>query len=346
MQASNDSPRSKINKFVEDVPKQRKRRRVSTEEYKILLPGEQETLSVRNYNVKQLKHMCRHYKQRVSGNKDELTKRIYNYLRLSSSAIIIQTIIRKVLLKRLINAKGPAFITRGKCVNDFDFFTMESVKDIELAQFISYQDMDGFIYGFDILSLQNLVAKSQHGINTQNPYNRKQFPGYLYENAETIVKLSTPFFGKCKIRIEAPPPIDERKVIELQLITLFQDINELGNYANHSWVWGLTRIQLIRFVRECVDIWQYRANLTNEIKRLICPPHGNPFCEIAYHSLPSLEWMKLQKAAVSLIKHLVTRAHSRDNKALGAQYVLCALTLVNEEAAMAMPWLYQSVAQT
>ena len=38
-----------------------------------------------NYNVQQLKKMCKHYNQRQSGNKNNLMFRIFNYLKLSFS---------------------------------------------------------------------------------------------------------------------------------------------------------------------------------------------------------------------------------------------------------------------
>ena len=340
------SPRSKMKLLRENVPKARKRRRVSQEDFQILKPGEEERLSQRNYNVKQLKEMCRHYKQRLSGNKDELLKRLYNYLRLSKSAIVIQGCIKQYLLKKLLEAKGPAVIKRKLCVNDFDFFTMEDVQDIELQQIITYKDADGFIYGFDVMSLYNLIIKGGDGVNTQNPYNRKPFPQRLFDNFDKITRLTKYFFEDCVVTIAPPPPVDERKVLELKLISLFQDINELGNYSDHNWLWSLNRISLVRFIREAIDIWQYRANLSNNVRCSICPPHGNPFVDVPYHSLPSLDTIRLLKAAESMIRHFVTRAHRTEDRALGAQYVLCALTLVSEDAAMAMPWLYQSVAQT
>ena len=341
-----DSPRSKIKNLRENVPKSRKRRRVSPDDFQILKPGEEENLSQKNYNVRQLKEMCRHYKQKVSGNKDELTKRIYNYLRLSKSAIVIQSNIKRYLLKRLLEAKGPAFINRKLCVNDFDFFTMEDVKDIAPQQIITYKDADGFIYGFDVMSFYNLVSKGGQGINTQNPYNRKPFPQMLFDNFNKVRQLTKYFFEDCVLSIAPPPPVDERKVVELKLITLFQEMNELGNYSDHNWLWSLSRISLVRFIREAIDIWQYRADLSNYTRRLICPPHGNPFIDVQYHSLPSLDVLTLLKSCESLIRNLVTRASAAADRALGAQYVLCALTLVSEPAAMAMPWLYQSVAQT
>ena len=34
---------------------------------------------------------------------------------------------------------------------------------------------------------------------------------------------------------------------------------------------------VIKLVRELCDIWNYRAQLSNETKRNICPPNGDPF---------------------------------------------------------------------
>jgi len=44
-----------------------------------------------------------------------------------------------------------------------------------------------------------------------------------------------------------------------------------------------------------------------------------------------------------VIAKLVTSGIDRDSRALGAYYILGALTIVNHEAAMALPWLYQSM---
>ena len=40
---------------------------------------------------------------------------------------------------------------------------------------------------------------------------------------------------------------------------------------------------------------------------------------------------------------LVSNGNSNEDKSLGAFYVLSALTLVNNDAAESLPWLYQSV---
>ena len=52
-----------------------------------------------------------------------------------------------------------------------------------------------------------------------------------------------------------------RKKIEIKSFELFQYMDELGNYTDSKWFISLNRIQLIKFIRELVDIWEYRAQL-------------------------------------------------------------------------------------
>ena len=67
------------------------------------------------------------------------------------------------------------------------------------------------------------------------------------------------------------------KAIELRSLALFQQIDSLGNYSNPNWFLSLTKPKLIGFIRNLIDVWSYRAQLTIEAKRNICPPNGDPF---------------------------------------------------------------------
>ena len=109
-----------------------------------------------NYNVNQLKIIAKNYKLKISGNKPQLVSRIFAYLYLSSYIIKIQKIFRGMLVKKYKLLHGPASINRSLCTNTNDFITMEPINDISFHQFLSYKDIDGFIYGFDIISLHNL----------------------------------------------------------------------------------------------------------------------------------------------------------------------------------------------
>ena len=137
--------------------------------------------------------------------------------------------------------------------------------------------------------------------------------------------------------------VDLEKQLELRAIDLFQVINTLGNYTNHSWFIDLDKIRLIKFCRELYDIWVHRAQISNETKLRIYP-NGNPFRNYFNSSLTINNTLyELRKIAIEISENLVYYGIDNDDKNLGAYYVLSALTLQNSEAANALPWLYQSV---
>ena len=58
---------------------------------------------------------------------------------------------------------------------------------------------------------------------------------------------------------------------------MFQKIDEYGFITDAKWYLNLNRHYVKRFLMELLDIWQYRAQITNEVRRNISPPNGNPF---------------------------------------------------------------------
>ena len=57
------------------------KKRIKDENFSILGPENYVILEDHNYKIAHLKMMLKHYKQRVSGTKRELTERLYNYLK-------------------------------------------------------------------------------------------------------------------------------------------------------------------------------------------------------------------------------------------------------------------------
>ena len=72
-----------------------KRKKITYENFKIPQIYEFKKLLTINYNVSQLRNICRYYKQKVSGNKKQLIFLLYNYLKYSNSAIKIQADLKK-----------------------------------------------------------------------------------------------------------------------------------------------------------------------------------------------------------------------------------------------------------
>ena len=94
-----------------------------------------------------------HYKLKVSGNKSQLVTRIYSFLYLSNYSIKIQKNIRGFLQRKYNKLQGPGFKNKNVCTNTTDFFTMDNLTELPNRQFFSFKDADGFIYGFNLLSI-------------------------------------------------------------------------------------------------------------------------------------------------------------------------------------------------
>ncbi len=304
---------------------------------------ESELLFANNYNQKQLKYFAKEYKLKLSGNKQQLIDRLYIYLKLSSVIIKIQKVFRGLLQRQYNKYHGPAFFKRDKCTNDTDFLTGDDLKTLTYTQFFSFKDDDEFIYGFDIISLYNLIAKS--GKVIKNPYNRNVISCTVIKNIKNLIRLSRVLKIKVITEIQdITHDVTIQKSMELRILDLFQNIDSLGNYSNPEWFQSLNRVHLLKFIRDLSDIWEYRAQLTIETKRTVCPPYGTPFRNLNGHYINNEQNLdNIRKVILDILEKMVNSGIDKDSRSLGAYYVLAALTLVNENAANALPWLFQSV---
>jgi hypothetical protein len=332
-----------MSKCERQMPIIKKTYKVSDDKIKIPTIKTYNELIYNNYNVTQLKRFSKHYNLKITGNKEQLFGRIYSYLYFSCYIIKIQKIFRKSLVIKYKNLHGPACLNRKKCTNTDDFVSMEPIEEINFHQFISYKDIDNFIYGFDITSLHNLFLRSPDEI--RNPYNRNKIPEFVLKNISSIIRLGKILNININLKFEDDTKnLPNEKVIELRAISLFQNIDALGNYSNANWFLSLNRNKLIRFIRELIYFWNDRLQLSNETKRNISPPYGNPFRNLNFNYIILEEnlW-NVKKVIIEVLENLVNIGTDKDSKALGAYYVLGALTLVNSDAATSLPWLFQSV---
>ena len=337
------SPKTFLNDHVYiKVPKVGKKKKAKENE-PIPKYNELDVFLTTNYKVNQLKEICGYYKIKKTGNKDQLIYNIYNFLKFSLPVSKIQKMFRGGIIRRLNYYKGPALLKRSVCVNESDFYTFEPLNEISYYQFYSFKDKDGFIYGFDIKSLYQLISIEKE--KSLNPYNRNVLPNEVISYFKRIRTLSRRMLHYIiDLKIEEDDGLSEEKKYELRVIEVFQKINSLGNYSDSNWFTDLNRRQCIIFIRELLDIWTYRAQLSHQVQREICPPNGNPFYNVNFHYINTWEFKEIQTYSLKIIENLVNCGISNESKSLGAYYVLAALTLVNENARNSLPWLYQSVA--
>ena len=292
------------------------------------------------YSIAKLKEISKIFKFKFKQKrKKEMTLELYEFLLKNSKSQKIQKKWKNYFIKNFNMLQGPAYIKRSLCNNIEDFLTTEEIKDIDYYYFFSYKDLDGFIYGFNLISIHNLIIKK----DLRNPYTRNNFSVELIEQVQKRIN-----YNKILNKINQPT-IDQPTAINnytSTFVTLFQKMDSLGNYTQAEWIINLNVSQLRKFILELYDIWDYRSQITNETKMAICPPFGHPFREIPLHIIQqsfNLNIDILKKYCIIIIDKFINSSTNKDNQSLGAFYILSALTMVNQNAADAMPWLYQSL---
>jgi hypothetical protein len=344
----------------------------------IFKPGEHEKMKHVKYSLADLRMLCSHYCIKKSGTKPELTQRVYTFLNQSYYIVRIQRIFRSFISRKYRAFGGPGYLHTSNCVNDTDFYTFDKLSKIRPLELFTYRDSDNKIYGFHIASIFHLIISSYPNIT--NPYNRNVIPSGVIKNVYERLIYGSLLGFRVSVKLDDDGSEDDigsddcgsdvnaagggvvvaaaaaaggsvglsrEKQEELFIVDLFQHINTLGNYSDSEWFTVLERTELIRFIRNVHDIWFYRANLSQEMKERICPPNGNPFvlhnAHVNLNVLTLLTDPEIRTICVSIIERMVRRGVSHEDQCLGAFYVLATLTIVNQDARNAMPWLYEAV---
>jgi len=322
----------------------KKKYKIDNNDFYILNFDEYENIQTINYNVKQLKDMCKYYKLKISGNKQELSSRLYLFLHDSYYIIKIQSYFRKYLCKLSISLRGPALFDKGLSTNQCDFYTFDNINNLSFFNFVSWRE-DNNIFSFDLCSLHELI-KSCNKSKLQNPYNRNHISNKIINIIKQITRLNSIHGEKVIIAQNDNENIITINTFNNKIMDICLRIDSLGNYTDVNWFKSLGRRQLIKFINVLHDIWNYRAQIPEDVKREICSPTGNPFSflNINYNYLCECDILNLKILFVKIIDNFINKGINDSSSSVGAMYVLSALTLVNSSTANALPWLFQSVA--
>jgi hypothetical protein len=358
-------------------------------------------LLLSNYKLPELKETARKCKINISGTKQALIERIEKEFDKIKKAQIIQKIFRGSIVRNSFKLRGPAFKNRSICNNDNDFVTMEPLNEIPDEYFYSYTDKQQFTYGFNIVSLVQMLKSKGKLVN---PYNREKLTPEIIRNISSLYTINCilyPYFkeenkilniytsNNCQtIRnsiisnqnnytssdnhqhnrssiltnnyrptinyssLINPQDIERyNKIREIQARPIHQRINDLfiefdnlGNYTQSSWFNSLELRDYAHLYTSLYDIWNYRANLSREVRLRICPfygPFDGIFARPVNHQDLNIEQLKL--ACLIVLETMTYSGINEENRILGAFHALTALTIVSSGARNAMPYLYQAV---
>ena len=315
-----------------------------------------ETPDLMKYRHPDLKYICKKNKLRVTGNKSILVERILQKYKIEKATCLIQSIIRRKTTQTYILLRGPAYKDK-KCTNDTDFYTLEPFTNIHIKDFFSFEDKDGFIFGFDFNSIYSLIKRNK---KAKNPYNRNEIPKDIIRNIKRIRKLNHVYYPKNNdtenvitsntMNINETPQalttleqIRNNKTFEERVSNLFYEIDQVGNYTSPEWLLNLGRDKLVLFMRFMYQLWNYRVGISIETKQNICP-HFNPFTYqgITTNFTNTMTLEIAQNMAITICENTFHTAINIEYKKLSAIYTLTALTTVCKDARQNIPWLYES----
>lgn len=312
-----------------------------------------ENVDLKKFKMDRLKEIARNYKLKVSGTKPVIIERINQFFTQEKFATKIQSVLRMYIIKLIVKLKGPALKDRKLCVNETDFYTLEPLENIGFYDFFSYKDDENFIYGFDLNSIATLLNKPGWG---KNPYNRFKFPFLVTKNVCVLKKLRK-FYKKNNKAIITKTPREECLLrmksirednLDSRVQNLFYEIDNLGNYSSTLWLNNLSKHDLYRLIKYMWEVWTYRANIPNEIKRKICP-YFNPFFDgidaniLNTNSNVEPSFRDVKATCVTIMENIIYTGISDEYKHIGSMHVLTAFTIISQDARDNMPWLYESI---
>ena len=194
----------------------------------------------------------------------------------------------------------------------------------------------------------NMNNNNMNNIMNNNNMNNNN---YEYDNNNYVAENNNNNNANAGNRMNIALPQDvltPHQRFRQHVLQLFQTINALGHYSDPEWFIALTYEQHITFLRELIDIWNYRAELSPQARRTIYPPYGDPFPQyvlgwVTHQFYIYLSPENIININLTVIERFIASAVSEGDRCLGSNFILCALTLVSIPAREALPWLYQSV---
>ncbi len=228
---------------------------------------------------------------------------------------------------------------RSKPNNIDDCGTLETLYIIPIEYYIQYQDVaDNLWYGFDIRTLESIMNSK----NPVNPYNTKELKSNQKLMANYAHKKSFILDSNRKMSHDSPKLTEQQRLFQF-VIRVFQKFDDLGQYTDTEWFTMLSFEQLKQFYYLANDMFDYRAQLTDEMKKNIVK-NGLIFhnFKTSISNIKNIHTRILQVEILREMERVVDEGIDKEYKILGMNLILSALVEVSHRASLALPHLVQS----
>ena len=294
-----------------------------------LIIMERFTGSIKDYLIKDLIY---YYNQKINDTKGKKYKKQFYFDKVSE---FINNLKRHKDNKCIIMDQR---MYRNKIKNKYsrysnteDFYTFDSLSEIDNKYFYSYKDLNNFHWAFDIRSLIKIIY-----MNNKNPYTIEDIPENIVIDVKNKIRLLKN--KKDYKDIEELMLKDRKESLKQCAVDLFSDIEFNGYSCQINWFYELSGRRLKELYKQLEDIWNYRAQLTNVSKINMCPPDGNMFSTpvnevYSYNCKEDLQEVILHN--ISKFKNAI----SSSDKRLGYMYFIIGLSTVSQDCYLTHPWV-------
>jgi len=230
--------------------------------------------------------------------------------------------------------QGPAMHCPETATNQTELFTMENIKTIPPIYFVSIWDERKNIWAFDI---RTVVHTMTTGVPSNNPYTRDAYTA----RAQDILhaRINWLRYRKFQIKHVNTDILTEEQCWNQRVLDIFLKIESLGYYVSCDWYHSLSRDAHIEFYRHLYHLWEWRLGLTISQKEAIVGTHSIFRFQPSESPPKRLAWWARHN--IDLMERFITQGVDKDNRKLGAMYVLMALARVSRAVAESMPWLLE-----
>ena len=249
---------------------------------------------------------------------------------------IIKELQKSLKERKNINLRGIGYIDKSKCNNETDFFTYDRIDEIDDKYFFSYKDKNSFIWFFDIRSFNRLIEMGQG-----NPYTMDAIPKEVIDKSKLLSKQLN-ITDKDNLVDLQELILTKKQILKQKTIDIFSQMEQYGYGCNIDWFLRLNVRKLKTLYKNMEDIWNYRLNLTNEIKSSISPPNGIVFNIPVSQVLLVNTIEDLQEIILNEIVKF-NNAINEEYKKLGYMYFLLGLGIVSIECYQSHQWLMHAI---
>ena len=264
-------------------------------------------------------------------------------------------------------------VHRARVVNDSDFVSLDDIKDIPDKDFIALEDAHGFVYGFNLDSIVDLILKSDENflesfkkqsvgfcyrqyvrtlynhynkIKINNPYTRDLLPcdfklRVFQLHARNIFKAMK---NNLSIQLNASGSgtgtgaSDLRQQVRNKCFAIFQKIDMFGYMTDIAWLMDENVKNLKLFYKRLAFQWNLEFGLNNTARYRISRTH-NLFSHLQDIMLSRADKYVLLDKILDTLTVLVSNGETEGDRNTGCILILYALAAINPRCIEANPWL-------